>query len=127
MYKQQLDFKTISEWTIVQLTSQFNTKENLQVNVEEYYTNPLHVTVFNCNQHQTIPFTITVDIPKDKISGYNIEIRQEMHSIITENLNRFLEVKKKSGKFLSHAVKQAYCKSRFLLNSRLEVIILNFI
>ncbi|KAF5304771.1 hypothetical protein FQA39_LY09548 [Lamprigera yunnana] len=111
------------EWTIIQLTSSFNAKENIDTTCENYHTDGVHVTVFNCGSKED-PFTVTVYPPRDKISGEIIEIKQEMFSIIKDNLQSLQNFQSFLGKtFKSSAEKLVYSEVRFFLNNRLEKLV----
>lgn len=62
-------FVPILEWTLVQLTFQFNPLHNINEDNNIYQTNPLHIAVFSCGQTETEPFLVTVDTPKDSVNG----------------------------------------------------------
>lgn len=104
----------------MQLTSQYNIQENIKLNIESVPTNGLHIIVFNCGRSNVAPYMITLDPPIDKISGKIIEIRQEMNSLIKDNLQSLRNAKALIGKKY-YTEKQAYSEARTLLNSRLEV------
>lgn len=110
------------EWTIVQLTSQFNEEEALQIKSHSY-TNPIHISVFNCGKTNTTPFCVTVNAPFDKISNKTIEVCNEMKNIVEENklLVRNVHVTKE-GLFRNFKDKKAYQDARDILNYRLKVI-----
>lgn len=113
---------SITEWTIVQLTTQFNIKESMQQDLSKMYTNPLHITVFNCGQTTLKPFCINVSAPKD-INGETIELCQEMHSIVTENKNLLYNCFGSMPIIEKVTVKQkkVYNDHRNALNNRLKV------
>ncbi|KAB0804727.1 hypothetical protein PPYR_01697 [Photinus pyralis] len=112
------------EWTIVQLTSELSVEEHLELSLERRHTNPLHLTVFNCGKNQPSPFTVRIDAPHDGISGNVIEIRQEMFSIVNDNVKLLENFKSFCGKNFKHiGEKMAYSEARFLLNNRLENLI----
>lgn len=72
---------TFTEWTLVQLTSQHNLNEALEVKNEKIHTNPLFITVFKCGQNDHQPLLFNLGVPKD-ISGTLIPFQQEMYNIL---------------------------------------------
>lgn len=108
-----------AEWTIIQLTSQFNIHE-MNINDDKMYTNPLHISVFNCGMPQCEPFCITVDAPKCVVDGKNVEVCEEMSSIIQRNRDILGSVTT-SKHFSSCRDKKAYKDARENLNCRLKV------
>lgn len=112
------------EWTIVQLTPQFNRKERCNRNMNFYFTNSIHISVFNCGEKgkNSAPFCVTVQAPFDKIANNTIEICNEMRSIVEENklLLRNVQVTHE-GYFRHYKDKKAYQDARDLIDCRLKV------
>ncbi|KAK4885723.1 hypothetical protein RN001_001994 [Aquatica leii] len=111
------------EWTMIQITSQLNVQENFEVTSERYFTNSIHITVFNCGSKE-LPFSLMIDPPLNKVNGDVLEIRQEMYSIIKDNVKCLENFKAFCGKSFKHAgEKLLYSEMRFSLNNRLEVLV----
>lgn len=97
-------------------------KESLEVNPDRAYTNPIHISVFKCGRGKCKPFCLTVNSPKDKISGDVVELCQEMKDIIKKNKNILGNVEKTvEGYFRNAKDKQVYNDIRDSINSRLKV------
>ncbi|CAG9858525.1 unnamed protein product [Phyllotreta striolata] len=64
------------EWTIVQLTPQYNPLEQINMNRNAYYTNALNLTVFNSGDEEN-PFFITIPPPKNHKGG-TVELSEEI-------------------------------------------------
>ncbi|KAJ8957970.1 hypothetical protein NQ318_001971 [Aromia moschata] len=111
----------ISEWTLVQLTPQYNAADNINEDNKIYYTNPIHISVFNCGKNQVDPFMVTVDSPKDPVNGKQVELAQEMMSIITGNKEALMFNKQKT--FKNHKEKSSYFNRRQSIEDRLRAII----
>lgn len=57
------------EWTIVQLTPQYNNMDEFNEDNDQYYTNPIHISVFKCGKNQPKPFLVTINAPIDPVNG----------------------------------------------------------
>lgn len=62
-------FLSFIEWTIVQLTPQYNIMDQFNEDNDVYYTNPIHISVFKCGKNQPKPFMVTVSAPRDPVNG----------------------------------------------------------
>lgn len=71
----------LAEWTIVQITSQYNVKESLERTKDKMHTSPLYISVFKCGKNQPPPYIIHIGVPKD-VSGTPFPIRQEIYDIL---------------------------------------------
>lgn len=110
------------EWTIVQLTPQFNQKETLEYDQNRMYTNPIHITVFNCGKRNGSPLCVTVNAPFDKIANQTIEICNEMNDIVQKNKLLIGNVQvTREGFFRHYKDKKAYQDARDIINCRLKV------
>lgn len=59
----------ISEWTIVQLTPEYNPLDEFNEDNDTFYTNPIHISVFSCGKNQPKPFLVTAKAPVDPVNG----------------------------------------------------------
>ncbi|XP_023026934.2 extra spindle pole bodies like 1, separase [Leptinotarsa decemlineata] len=109
------------EWTVVQLTPQYNSRDILNEDNNVYHTNPIHISVFSCGQNETRPFLINVGAPKDPVTGNNIELAQEMNSIVKGNIEVLTSNKKKM--FRNQKEKMDYIERRQLIEDRLRNIV----
>lgn len=115
------------EWTIVQLTPQFNQQESLEYDPDQAYTNPIHISVFNCGEKDKQPFCVTVNAPFDKIANRTIEIYREMKEIVKDNKLLIGNVQvTREGFFRSYRDKLAYQDARDVINYRLQVNLIFF-
>lgn len=116
------------EWTIVQLTPQFNIKERLNNKNDVCYTDPIHISVFNCGKGNTAPFCVTVSAPFDKIANKTIEICNEMKDIVEANTLLIRNVLvTREGFFRHYKDKKVYQDARDMINCRLRVNSLFFV
>lgn len=69
------------EWTVVQLTPQYNPAEGLLFNLSKLSMGSVHLTVFNCGKNQYKPFTVLIDPPTSK-SNEKIEILQNIQAAL---------------------------------------------
>ncbi|XP_018575922.1 separin [Anoplophora glabripennis] len=109
------------EWTLIQLTSQYNPLDNINEDNNIYQTNPIHIAVFSCGQSEQSPFLVTVDAPKDAVNGNCVELAQEMMSIIKGNKEALMSHKQKV--FKNHKEKLNYMSRRQSIENRLKAII----
>ncbi|CAH1164034.1 unnamed protein product [Phaedon cochleariae] len=109
------------EWTLVQLTPQYNPKEMNNENNNLYYTSPIHISVFSCGQSDVEPFLVTVNAPRDPVNSNHIELAQEVISLMKENIDLLTSTKR--GTFKSHKEKYNYMDRRQLIENRLTSIV----
>lgn len=62
-------FFILIEWTVVQLTPQYNHMDEFNEDNDLYHTNPIHISVFKCGKNQPKPFLVTVTAPRDPVNG----------------------------------------------------------
>lgn len=110
------------EWTIVQLTPQFNQQEYLEYGPDRAHTGPIHISVFNCGKSSTEPFSVIVSAPVDKIANETVEVCKEMKDIIQTNKLLIGNVQvTREGFFRTYKDKKEYNEARETLNCRLKV------
>lgn len=115
------------QWTIVQLTTRFNQKEHLECNPDVVYTNPIHISVFDCGERGGLPFCVTVGAPIDKIANRTMEICGEMRDIIKSHKHLISNVKvTPEGMFKCYLDKRDYHNAREMINCRLKVFFIDF-
>ncbi|KAG5897816.1 hypothetical protein JTB14_011816 [Gonioctena quinquepunctata] len=108
------------EWTIVQMTPRYNSRDILNEDNNVYYTNSIHISVFSCGQDEQ-PFLVTVAPPKDPVTGHDIELIQEMNSIVKSNVEVLTNNKKKV--FRNPKEKMHYIDRRQAVEDRLRNLI----
>lgn len=115
------------EWTLVQLTSRFNSKEYFISDHNELLTNGLHIVVFKCGPKASEPFSVIVSPPIDKISKSPIELRKHMHNFISDTKDLYYDPSKSKRKKLESnlELKAAYKEKKEKLNSQLEELLRN--
>lgn len=114
------------EWTVVQLTPEFNQDESFEFSGDKVYTNPIYVSVFNCGEGSGDPYCVRVNAPFDKIANKTIEVCAEMKDIIRENKLLISSVQcTKEGRFRHYHDKKVYMEARDLVNCRLMVSLYN--
>ncbi|XP_030756726.1 separin [Sitophilus oryzae] len=108
------------EWTLVQLTSQQATAELENINMKKYETSAIHITVFDCGQDKTNPFTVKVDKPHT--ANDKIELLQELMSLVNENRDRLTNV---SGltRFKNYEEKMKYSQSRDRVDESMNMLV----
>ncbi|XP_017776541.1 PREDICTED: separin [Nicrophorus vespilloides] len=92
------------EWTLVQLTPVFNPQESNNINPSNVYTNPLHITIFNCGQNKSNPITVCVDAPRDNDDNV-INVMDMMSKLISGQNNeykKFKDFKKNKSSYIEH-------------------------
>lgn len=110
------------QWTIVQLTPQFNQDEILESDSDKVYTNPIHISVFKCGESNKMPFCVTASAPIDKIANQTIEICKEMKDIIQNNKLLIGNVQvTREGLFRNYKDKREYQDARDIIMCRLKV------
>lgn len=72
------------EWTVVQLTPQYNPMEIWNEDPDVYYTNAIHISMFTCNTGDK-PFHVSCSAPRDPVNGDVVELCNEMISILKLN------------------------------------------
>ncbi|XP_028140260.2 uncharacterized protein LOC114334421 [Diabrotica virgifera virgifera] len=108
------------EWTVIQLTPQYNAMELLNEDNNVHYTNAIHITFFNCNS-QDNPFYVVADAPRDKINGTKIELCEELFTIL--RLHKEVLSGHNQKRFASHAAKNQYYKQMQSVEDRLKLLI----
>ncbi|CAH0552002.1 unnamed protein product [Brassicogethes aeneus] len=72
------------EWTLVQLTSEFEADDNLNFKCDKYNTPGIHISVFTCGKRYSTPFMVSVDHPKDPVNGSKLELLNEIHCFLRQ-------------------------------------------
>ncbi|XP_063918848.1 uncharacterized protein LOC135134157 [Zophobas morio] len=111
-----------AEWTLIQLTPQFNAEENENISIKRHCTNSLTLTVFNCGQNQPKPFCVKVEKPIDEITGSTVELMYEAHSIMHDNRNTLISSKTQTH-FKGISEKQNYYARRKSIDDRLKMLV----
>lgn len=109
----------MTEWTLVQITTQFDMQESLAIDRSKKYTNAIHLSLFNCGQSKIKPLCVTCCAPRDKITGNVMEICQELNDILSTNSKSLTY---STGSYFGNvAEKMAYVEKRMSLVDRLKV------
>lgn len=108
------------EWTIVQLTPQFNPLEIMNNNKYIYFTNSIHISVFHCGEKEE-PFFVTANAPRDSVNGEQIELAKELLSIL--RLNKEGLTSHTQSRFENHKEKQRYCDKIQSVDDRMKLLI----
>lgn len=69
MNRFSLKILLLTEWTIVQLTPQYNNMDEFNEDTDLYYTNPIDISLFKCGKNQPKPILVTVSAPTDPVNG----------------------------------------------------------
>ncbi|CAH1276827.1 unnamed protein product [Diabrotica balteata] len=93
------------EWTVIQLTPQYNPMEIWNEDNNVHYTNSIQISFFNCNSKDK-PFYVVADAPRDKVNGTNIELCEELFTIL--RLNKEVLLSHNQKRFPSHEAKYQY-------------------
>ncbi|CAH2007969.1 unnamed protein product [Acanthoscelides obtectus] len=110
------------EWTLVQLTPKYNPLENFQEDINTYYTEAIHISIFHCGPAAPDPFLVTAGPPKDPVNGQTVKLANEMYSIIRDN-KEVLTYGSKRRNFRSLAEKSDYLSKRRSIEDRLKFLV----
>ncbi|XP_072381115.1 uncharacterized protein Sse [Diabrotica undecimpunctata] len=108
------------EWTVIQLTPQYNPMEIWNEDNNVHYTNSIQISFFNCNSKDK-PFYVVADAPRDKVNGTNIELCEELFTILRMNKEVLLSHNQK--RFPSHEAKYQYYGKMQSVEDRLKLLI----
>ncbi|XP_066255775.1 uncharacterized protein Sse [Euwallacea similis] len=81
------------EWTAVQLTTQFDPKDQENLDLKVYQTKGLYLTLFNCGQDAVDPLLITLDPPR--LNGAKLDLLQLLMNALDKNSARLFSTSNK--------------------------------
>ncbi|XP_044265442.1 separin isoform X2 [Tribolium madens] len=110
------------EWTLVQLTPHFTPKANVEMATNKHYTTSLYISVFICGLNQPKPFCVSIEAPKDSVTGAPVELAKEIHSIFFDNKQLLLNSSKQRH-FQNVSQKQQYYFQRKSIDDRLKMLV----
>ncbi|XP_056637948.1 uncharacterized protein LOC130446007 [Diorhabda sublineata] len=105
------------EWTVVQLTPQYNPMEIWNEDPDVYYTNAINISMFTSKK----PFLVTCGAPRDPVNGDGIELCNEIISILKVNKEVLTSHSKKM--FSNYKEKNDYMHKVQGVEDRLKLLI----
>lgn len=105
---------SFSEWTVIQITPQFSSKDIFAVNLDELALGGIHMTIFNCGEIDDKPYCVTLP------SSNSLLLRSEMRKL-KNSMKEIYSTNFKNIEFISKRAKKMYDTKKSEMEYKLQV------